>query len=276
MNDPGQSIQIRHLGSLKDYEAAVELQYQTWGKGFAGCVPAAILMVAQKVGGISAGAFTPDGRMVGCVFGITGVRDGVPVHWSDILAVSPEVRGTGLGKRLKWFQRQELLRAGVRTMFWTFDPLQALNANLNLNTLRARPVEYVVNMYGDTGSDLHSGLGTDRFVVQWDLESVDVIQASHDTFVSTGAVPAGLIVNSRVEGGTPVPLDAPLPDADVVLIEVPQSINDTKRASFDAGVRWRESTRRAFQYYLARGMIVSGFRELEPGRFGYVMSFTKP
>ena len=216
-------ILIRNLSALTDYDAAVELQLETWGREFAGCVPAAILMVAQRVGGISAGAFAPDGRMVGCVFGITGVQRGMPVHWSDILAVTPEFRGTGLGKRLKWFQRAELLKADVRTMYWTFDPLQALNAHLNINTLRARPIEYVVDMYGDTGSELHAGLGTDRFIVQWDLDSADVEEACKGDVPRVQAAPAAPVVNARLVAGRPDPVEAQLPDADHVLIEIPAS-----------------------------------------------------
>lgn len=262
---------IRHLTTLDDYNAAVALQYETWGQGFAGCVPAAILMVSQKVGGISAGAFTPDGRMVGCVYGITGYRGGVPVHWSDILAVTPAFRGTGLGKRLKWFQRDELLKAGVRTMYWTYDPLQALNANLNINTLRARPVEYIVNMYGDTGSDLHAGLGTDRFVVQWDIDSIEVAAAARGEGLPLGAAPDAPVVNTRMEQGKPAPVEGDLPDARTVLIEVPGSINDEKRASSDVGARWRASTRRAFEHYLGRGMRVTGFYRLGDARRVYAL-----
>ncbi len=254
-------VSIRHLSTLDDYNAAVELQYETWGRGFAGCVPAAILMVSQRVGGISAGAFDPDGRMAGCVFGITGVRDGVAVHWSDILAVTPEYRGTGLGKRLKWFQRAELLKAGVRTMFWTFDPLQALNANLNINTLRARPVEYVVNMYGDTGSDLHAGLGTDRFVVQWDLDAPEVAAAVEGRNIASAWTPDAPIVN----GG-------PFPEVETVLVEIPVSINETKRVSPQEAMRWREQTRAAIVHYLSRGHRVTGFHPLDGGRRAYAMS----
>ncbi len=264
---------IRHLSTLDDYNAAVALQYETWGAGFAGCVPTAILMVSQKVGGISAGAFTPDGRMVGCVYGITGYRDGRPVHWSDILAVTPEHRGTGLGKRLKWFQREELLKSGVRTMFWTYDPLQALNANLNINTLRARPVEYIVNMYGDTGSDLHAGLGTDRFVTQWDLDTPEVAGAAEGRGLPLTEAPDAPIVNTREAGGEIAPVEGELPGLDRVLVEVPLSINDEKSKSAEVGARWRSSTRRAFQHYLGRGMRVTGFHRLGDHRRVYAMGF---
>jgi len=263
-------ITIRHLETLPEYRAAVEIQKDTWGRDFADAVPLSILKVSQRVGGITAGAFTPQGKMVGCVFGLTGLRNGEPVHWSDILAVSPEMRGTGLGKRLKWFQRAELLKIGVRTMFWTFDPLQSLNANLNINTLGARPVEYVENMYGETGSDLHSGLGTDRFVAQWDLDSPRIEALSHGrTALEPLIVATAKAVNTRIENGAPVPIAGPLPEGETVLVEIPASINETKRASRELGMRWRENTRAAFVHYFAKGLRVERFVKLGPDRFAY-------
>ena len=164
-------VTIRPLDSRGDYDACVRLQREVWGADFVDVVPATILMVSQRVGGVAAGAFDADGRLLGFVFGISGLRGGEPVHWSDMLAVRPEARGAGLGKRLKHFQRGQLLERGVRRMLWTYDPLVARNANLNLNGLGAAPVEYVVDMYGDTHSTLHAGLETDRFVVEWRLDA---------------------------------------------------------------------------------------------------------
>ncbi len=265
-------LTIRHLETLPEYRAAVEIQKETWGRDFADAVPLSILKVAQRVGGITAGAFTPEGRMVGCVFGLTGLRNGEAVHWSDILAVTPDMRGTGLGKRLKWFQRAELLKMGVRTMFWTFDPLQALNANLNINTLGALPVEYVENMYGETGSDLHAGLGTDRFVAQWDLASEPVEARAQGKPVAPHRAPADApIVNTRLEAGVPVPFSGALPDAKTVLVEIPASINETKRVSRELGMRWRECTRAAFVHYFAQGLRIRGFVEIAPNRRAYAM-----
>ena len=265
-------ISIRHLETLSEYRAAVEIQKQTWGRDFADAVPLSILKVAQQVGGITAGAFTPEGRMVGCVFGLTGLRNGEPVHWSDILAVTSDMRGTGLGKRLKWFQRAELLKMGVRTMYWTFDPLQSLNANLNMNALGARPVEYVENMYGETGSDLHSGLGTDRFVAQWNLDSPRVEALSRGQPESRVPVPPDApVVNTRVENGVPVPITGALPNVNTVIVEIPASINDTKRVSRELAMRWRVSTRVAFVHYLGKGMRIERFVTLDSNRFAYEM-----
>ncbi|MGI8547904.1 MAG: hypothetical protein ACR2M1_11310 [Gemmatimonadaceae bacterium] len=130
--DAAGELTFRHVATLSEYEACVALQRETWGRGFTEVVPATILRVSQYVGGITAGAFDAEDRLVGFVFGITGVRDGRLVHWSDLLAVRPEVRDCGVGYRLKLFQREALLAGGISTMFWTYDPLVAKNAYFNL------------------------------------------------------------------------------------------------------------------------------------------------
>ncbi|MGD2218255.1 MAG: GNAT family N-acetyltransferase, partial [Gemmatimonadales bacterium] len=139
---------IRPLESRDDFLQCVALQHETWGEDFEECVPPSILQVSQKVGGVSAGAFDADGRLVGFVFGLSGVRHGRLAHWSDMLAVREELRGRGLGQRLKAYQLSQLLERGIEVAYWTYDPLEAGNANININRLSAFPVEYVPNMYG--------------------------------------------------------------------------------------------------------------------------------
>ena len=169
-----QLLDIRPLDSIADYRACVRLQQETWGEGFSEQVPLAILKVSRILGGVATGAFDVQGRLVGFVFGMTGVRHGEMVHWSDMLAVRREWRDLGLGTILKREQRREVMALGVRTMHWTFDPLQSRNAHMNLVRLGAVMREYEIDMYGESGSPLHEGIGTDRFVVTWEMDSARV------------------------------------------------------------------------------------------------------
>ncbi|MBL8982808.1 MAG: hypothetical protein JNL26_11530, partial [Gemmatimonadetes bacterium] len=164
------SITIRELAVLEEYQECVALQEATWGDGFSERVPSAILRVSQKIGGVTAGAFDASGRMLGFVFGMTGIRGGRLAHWSDMLAVREDARGHHIGEQLKQYQRDRCVALGVEVMYWTFDPLVARNAHLNLNKLGARASEYAEDMYGsNTGSTLHGAVPTDRFVAEWDL-----------------------------------------------------------------------------------------------------------
>ena len=134
---------VRALDTLEDREQAVAMQEATWGVGFKERIPAAMLLIAEKTGGVAGGAFAPDGRMLGFVFGVEGVRDGALYHWSDMLAVAPEARGMGLAERLKHWQADRCRAQGIREMVWTFDPLVARNAWFNLRRLKAEIAEYV-------------------------------------------------------------------------------------------------------------------------------------
>ena len=54
-------------------------------------------MIANRLGGLAAGAFDEAGDLQGFVFGLTGVMDGKLVHWSDMLAVRDGGKGPGSG-----------------------------------------------------------------------------------------------------------------------------------------------------------------------------------
>ena len=264
-------ITLRPLETQSDYAQCVELQMQTWGRDFAEIVPPAMLMIGQKVGGVSAGAFDESGHLVGFVYGISGVREGRRAHWSHMLAVQTQMEGLGLGKRLKCYQRQALLENGIEVAFWTYDPLVARNAHLNLNKLGADVLRYVPDMYGEsTGSELHSGLGTDRIVVRWELLSPQVKRAVSNKCDDSNVRATGPIVNVD-EDGRPQLRD-PLEDQ-IIQIEIPEDIELIKSLSMDLGRAWRDVTRRAFLRYLDRGYSVTSFyRDTETRRCFYVLT----
>jgi predicted GNAT superfamily acetyltransferase len=245
--DPG-DFQIRPLESLEDYRKCVALQERVWGEGFSERVPVAILKVSQRVGGLAAGAFDAKGELGGFVFGMVGLEEGRPVHWSDMLAVRPGLRGAGLGVRLKAFQREVLLGRGVRTVYWTFDPLESRNAYVNLARLGAVAVDYVEDMYGQTDSPLHQDIGTDRLVIRWELDSPRVRRRMDGDEEPPGAeilegVPGALA--ARREGGRLRPADSdPAPDASRVRVPIPAEIQSLKAEDPESAREWREATRR--------------------------------
>ncbi len=282
-------IEIRPLSSAAELEACVALQRRTWGESFADVVPPALLKIVQRLGGVAAGAFRPvaapapvarvagaetpgvsgsvvageAGRsdvaweLVGFVFGLPGIEAGEPVHWSDMLAVSPAARDHGLGERLKRWQREQVLSLGYRVMRWTFDPLESRNAWLNLSRLGAICREYAPEMYADMDSPLHAGIGTDRLVVRWELDSPAALRrlAGQDSPPSRDDVAGVPLVNRVVlEGAQPVSsaCDLDLEEARL-LVAIPADVQRLKAASLDLALAWRAETRSALTTYFGRG-----------------------
>ena len=274
-------VDIRPLRTTDELLACVELQRSTWGEAFSDLVPASILKVSQRVGGIAAGAFDADGRLLGFVFGLTGVERGRVVHWSDMLAVREEARDLGLGRMLKEYQRDAVRALGGTVIYWTYDPLVARNAHLNFNKLGVCVAEYVEEMYGDTDSELHRGLGTDRFVVAWPVlrhESETHAIASRKLAADTSdAVRAAPLLNPDLADGT-------VPDLSVVektrprhvRVAIPRDISAVQSQSLDVAGRWRQSTRRAFQWALARGYSVRGVYADQGGECSYYVLTSDP
>lgn len=250
------SHEIRPLRGIEELRACVALQEETWGHGFSERVPPSLLKVAQLVGGVTAGAFDEDGRLDAFVFGLTGVRDGELVHWSDMMAVRRGVRDRGLGTRLKRHQRSVLLERGIRTVLWTVDPLQARNAHLGFAKLGIIVREYVRDMYGQSDSPLHRGIGTDRFVALWQLDSPRVTERLEKGRAPEAGLPYDIpaALDVRLNRVLPEPDEVRLNlDGDHLTVAIPGDISEIMAESMELALAWREATRTAFLHYLERG-----------------------
>ncbi len=257
---------IRPLASHGERAAAVGLQDDIWGAGFTERLPAVMLLVAGKIGGVSAGAFSADGTLVGFVFGLTGVRGDRIVHWSDMLAVRADSQRRKIGRALKTYQRNRCIEQGVETMYWTFDPFVARNASLNFCRLGAAVEEFVPDMYGtQTNSPEHGSLGTDRFIVSWPVSTEPAVMPCN------AAVPARVpVVAGRSSHGARV--HGSLPDDPQVVVHVPPDYRTLREENLELARAWRMSARQAFLHYLPLGYRVTDFVFDGTGDAAYVLT----
>jgi predicted GNAT superfamily acetyltransferase len=175
-------VEFRDLSGMEEFRAAEDLQREVWGPGDQPD-PADLMMVIQSEGGLVGGAFA-QGRLMGYVFAFPTAEAGV--QHSHRLAVHGQARGMGLGLRLKLWQRDWARARGLRLIRWTYDPLRAVNAGLNIARLGATAGTYLPDYYGAM-EGINRGLPSDRLLVEWEV------------------APQG----ARAEGAA---LDLPLPD----------------------------------------------------------------
>ena len=270
-------MRLRRLTAIEDYRRVLELEQQIWGyTSTEDAVPVPIMIVTGKIGGLLLGAFDEAGEMIGFVYSLPGIREGKPFQWSHMLGVVESHRGAGVAWLLKLEQRRLLLEMGIDLVEWTFDPLQAVNAHLNLSKLGAVAREYHLDVYGDSSSPLHQETPTDRFIAEWWLKSERVEQR-----LATAAHPGarrsipftegtGALVNAVTLSGRWI---APrgedlLLDADRLGVVIPAGFTDLQREDHALASEWRHSTRRIFETYLPRGYEVSDFTLDLPARRG--------
>ncbi|HXQ26187.1 MAG TPA: GNAT family N-acetyltransferase [Candidatus Acidoferrales bacterium] len=234
-------IEIRHCASLAEYDECIRLAKLVWGGDIV--VPSPIFVVAHHTGGQVLGAF--DGAtLVGFTLALAAMRAGKPYLHSHMTAVLPEFRDSGVGRRLKLFQREDAIKRGIDLIEWTFDPLDLKNAHFNLNILGAVSRRYIPDCYGVTASPLHGGLPTDRLVAEWWLGSERV----------------RLILDSKT-----LP-----PTRRAQRIALPESMDAIKASDRAAAARIQRETREQFQQWLAKDYVAASV-EARDAEIAYVL-----
>ncbi|MCL5275810.1 MAG: hypothetical protein M1434_13870 [Chloroflexi bacterium] len=221
---------IRPFESIHDHEQCQELQGRIWGESFA--VPVNMTVAVERHGGVAIGAFdTSSQAMIGFVLSFVAptpypeARHGLSQH-SHMAAIDERWQGRGIGTALKLAQRDAALAQGINLMTWTYDPLEARNAALNIRKLGCICRIYERNVYGDMADNLNAGLPTDRFEVEWWLDEQ-----------------------------RPRPAD----DGLSTEIAIPADFQAIKRIDMQQALEWRLRTREQFERAFTDGYVVTGF-----------------
>lgn len=250
-------FEIRRLRRLEEFRQCERIQNRVWGTLAAS---SELLTVTAKYGGVILGALA-NGRVVGFIYAFLARRHGRLVHWSHLMAVEARYRDHGLGFRMKLAHRRLALEQGIKTICWTYDPLQSRNAFLNIARLGGLVSEYLPDCYGHFPSRIEKGLPSDRFVVEWNIASRRVARRL-DMRVSHSPGPRTPRVNqARVNAsgflenlGIALRLDAPR-----LLVEIPAHTDAMRSHAWPLARRWRLETRRIFEQYFAAGYRVEDF-----------------
>lgn len=174
-----ETIEIRECRRIEELKQCVSLQRETFALPEIEISPARHFIVTENAGGFTLGAFTADAELIGFVLSVPAFVGDERFFYSHMAAVKPEFQSHGIGARLKWAQRGESLRRGVKTVKWTFQPVQARNAFFNLEKLGVTIKNYKPNFYGTDYATVpeqteKTGLDSDRLFAEWHLESEKV------------------------------------------------------------------------------------------------------
>lgn len=294
---------IQMLESPDDLSAVEDLQRMIWPGDDTEVVPVHMLVAAVRGGGLVMGAYTsldgvgPESQLVGFVFGFPGfylTPDGPRIkHCSHMLGVHPDHRDLGLGTALKRAQWQMVRRQGVDRITWTYDPLQSRNGYLNIAKLGSVCNTYHREYYGVMRDGLNVGIPSDRFEVDWWVDSRRVNRRLSKSprrqlklvdYISGGVE---IINPSQVnEDGIPLPASLSLsqdlerlsekgePET-LLLVEIPADFMGLKSADPSVALEWRLHTRAVFEELFTLGYLVtdSVFQTGSPPRSYYVLTY---
>ncbi len=255
-------VLIRPLTTLSDFEGCVFIQRKVWGHPDLDITPVHQFRIAVQTGAIVLGAFV-DGKIAGYVYSFPADFGKIRGQHSHHLAVLPEIQGLGLGKTLKWAQREEALKRKIELITWTYDPMQARNANLNIHVLGVAGDRYLKDFYGETPAlVLDAGVPSDRLWVEWWIKSprVKARTKGAPAPLDPDAIPKAL---ERAAGGTGPEAG---PGRPVLDLKGPASSSKSRKKS---GIcrRGRESSG------LGRGPPAKRSSPISPAAIGWTISF---
>lgn len=223
------NISIRPLTSLADQGLGRMIFDKTWAMDSGTEITPNLLQAMVHSGAYLSGAFV-DGNCVGAAFAFPATTGGLHLH-SHMTAVLDNFRDKGIGYALKVDQYKWAKQNNYKEITWTFDPLVARNAKLNILKLGVDISAYYPNFYGDMPDELNAGDESDR-----------------------------VMASLKVVGNTPTSRSViSTPDKSAVLIAIPDDIVAIRGKDLAENLRWRRSVRDEFVSALARGGKVIGF-----------------
>ncbi len=267
MSDSNAVIDYRVLTENPDLEAAARLESRIWGWDEQFASPTNVMRVTVLKGGLVLCAY--DGaQMIGMSWAFPVRADGQWVLWSHVAGVLPAYRGRGIGAGIKWAQRDWALANGYAQIRWTFDPMQAGNANFNLCVLGATTHKITANMYGVYDDALNPGLPTDRFEAVWALESPRVLARLNGGTVPHAALPDGALLTYQDGALTRHPLTA---QADPIRVEIPAHFSVLGRSDIALARQWQSALLEVLSEAFAAGYEATNFIRRD-GRCWYVLT----
>ncbi len=282
-------IEIRPIRTLDELRQCIDVQISAWGMNPEDVTPLHVLKALIDNGGIVLGAFDENGRVVGFCWGFFAVSENgtIEYFYSHETGVREEFKNRGVGYLLKLAQRAYVLRRGVKLIKWTFDPAQSLNAYFNFAKLGVIAREFYENYYGELRDRINRAMPTDRFRVEWWLQSKRVIDR-----IERGVPPPSLSrVSSKLGEDLDVVLDVRITEKGFVapsepvlsstkpylLVAIPRSISELRDRDPDLALCWRLAIRKVMKHYVvAKKYTVCEYLYDKGSEYGYYLLTSIP
>jgi len=171
-------MEIRPITSQEELLKVVAVERAAWGfEDHLESTPPHIMQATNKTGGFVLGAFEEE-QLLGFCYTIAAFdQDLKAYHHMHSLGVIPEARSLHPGHAILLAHQQASLQMGIDKITWTFDPLEARNANLYMRKIGAVvETPYIANMYGNVLGGINAGIAADRLIATWYLKEATQFQ----------------------------------------------------------------------------------------------------
>ncbi|WCK52354.1 GNAT family N-acetyltransferase [Aneurinibacillus sp. Ricciae_BoGa-3] len=249
-------VLFKKLETIKELEAMASLETRVWAMK---PIPLHQTFTAAKNGGIVIGAYEGQ-QMIGFIYSFPGFAQGEPYLCSHMMGIDSDYQNRGIGYLLKMKQAEEARKLGYDKIKWTYDPLESRNAYLNIVKLGAICSEYIENCYGEMTDGLNRGIASDRFNVEWHINSPYLHKRI--LFANLSIQPDAMVLGWQLrKDGYPQALIKDLAvmsqsNLPFLFVSIPSEFQKIKQVDLELAVEWRLQTRRVFREAFAGGWMV--------------------
>jgi len=266
-------ITIQPITTIDECRMIEQLQKEIWFAAELEVIPDHLLITIAKENGMVLLARDEQANPIGFAIGfLSKTRDNQLKLASHTVGILPATQNKQVGYQIKLTQRNLALQQDIKLITWTYDPLQTRNARLNLHKLGAIGNIYLPNLYGAMRDGLNQGIASDRFQVEWWLDSDHVKHR-----LSNPITPAYIfdlpVINPIIHYQNKLPLPtteiAEFPAANC-LVEVPPDIDQLKKQAPQLAQAWQQQLRTIFERAFAEKYKVIDL-VLKGGRIFYLL-----
>lgn len=262
------SIPVERLTALAELFECEKLQERLLGQGARSILTVPILAAIQRSGGLLLGAWEgdePRRALRGALVDVVAKADEYPALFTVFLGVEPGSANRGIAQSLRMMERSSCAIAGVDLVYWWSDPLHSTESHIAFNKLGAIASAHSRNALGPLDDDVNVGLATDRFRIEWWIDSPRVsgildggrrpphFRLGFDqmqVITQTRGRASGLRRLAGLKGS---------PSERFVLVEIPVDFAQLRNEDAAAAKEWRLVTREAFELLFADGYTIVGF-----------------
>jgi predicted GNAT superfamily acetyltransferase len=243
-----EGFEVRELKTDAEVDKCIDLQREIWGLDELGRMSPltlkSLISDNPKMAIISGGFL--NNEMIAIQITLPTMEP--YTVYEHMLGIIEKYRDLNIGYFMLKHLYEILKKQQIKKIMWTYEPLEGRNANNYLNKSGANAVKYLQDYY-HVVNDMSDGMPIDRFRAEVNFDDDFQPQKTYLTE----------LVLTLEEAIKKIPIASAdfMPEADQVLIEIPEDLQSLKTVNMDLAIKFRFDTRKIFIEYINKRQFVA-------------------
>lgn len=243
-------FEVRELETQEEVDKCIDLQGEIWGLDELGRMSPltvkALIAHKPKMAVVSGGFLNDEMIAIQIVLPTMEPQ----TVYGHMLGILEKYRSLNIGYFMMKYLHKILKQRRINKMLWTYEPLEGRNANNYLNKSGAKAIKYLPDYY-HVVDEMSGSMPIDRFMAE--------VNFNDDFHTRKNYTRDTVLTLEEALKKIPIALPGFLPDADQVLIEIPDDLQYLKATNMERAMKFRLDTRQLFIEYINNRKFVADY-----------------